>query len=603
MTVIDRETVNKIFFEPDIELKNRDFSLPIRWDGKDFYKELYLLLKDYRDRIEKTLKIADINRQNQIKIICQWVCLAVSESIHGNPNKAYEAVDKALTFLTQNHPCFVTENDLHKAPLYRAVDVKDRATHDRKRVFHVPFDKRSKMNTTRYSIPGYPSLYLGTSLELNCIEIGKDPYHENVMAARFEYHSDSADSQGIIEYQYQKPVILLDLGVKPQDYKTTEENDQPARRDILTKEKDHLYHKPESYLFWYPLIAACSFIRAFRDDPFSAEYIVPQLVTQWAKKTELSEISLDLHKPPLLGVRYFSCVSDRASEMGLNYAFPSSGNDIWLFDDIKNFCPVLAANIKLTTPVFISESESIHKCEEALQKAEELERIGNFDTEKIVKKIIEEQEKDGKYSVPDGEDIIPDFTFDLRNELKYIHIPDSVTSIGAFAFCNCSELTEIHIPDSVTSIGDDAFCGCSKLPKIDIPDSVTSIGNGAFSNCSELTEIHIPDSVTSIGDYAFFDCSELTEIHIPDSVTSIGDYAFFGCSKLTEIHIPDSVISIGEGAFYYCSELTDVTIPNSVISIGEVAFSGCKKLHLRVPRKFESKKHLGFEECAEVIYY
>ena len=65
------------------------------------------------------------------------------------------------------------KEELKNCGLYRAVDVKDKAVHDRKRVFHVPFNLRSKMSTTRYSIPGYPALYLGTSIALNCEEIHK----------------------------------------------------------------------------------------------------------------------------------------------------------------------------------------------------------------------------------------------------------------------------------------------------------------------------------------------------------------------------------------------------------------------------------------------
>lgn len=42
--------------------------------------------------------------------------------------------------------------------------------YSRTRVLHTPYNLRSKVSTSRYSIAGYPSLYLGTSLQLCCKE-------------------------------------------------------------------------------------------------------------------------------------------------------------------------------------------------------------------------------------------------------------------------------------------------------------------------------------------------------------------------------------------------------------------------------------------------
>ena len=518
----------------------KDFQLPIRWEGGDFYKALYFRLKEYRNRIEKQLpekKLAEY--RDDIRKVCYGVCLAVSETFRGNPYEAYNAVDDTLKLLTGKYECYLGEEELKNCPLYRAVDVKDKAVHDRKRVFHVPFNLRSKMSTTRYSIPGYPALYLGTSLALNCEEIHRSPKDDTVMAARFVFNGDTTidydDSENVVEsvlsMQFKKKLTLLDLSVKPQDFQTGTKEDPSSRQKLLSEHI--LLKKPQLYLLWYPLITACSFIRIYREDPYSPEYIVPQLVTQWAKKKETPQEKAEhlqrddscFKGENLCGMCYFSCLSERASEKGLNFAFPSSGSDVWAFDDLKNFCPILTANFELTEPVFVSEYESSEMCEKALKNPKiKMERIGKFSRKTV-------RNREGKYIIPDGEGFIPSYAFTGEN------------------------LEDITIPDSVTSIGDRAFFGCTGLTSITIPDSVTSIGDGAFSYCTGLTSITIPNSVTSIGDEAFDGCTGLTSINIPNSVTSIGNWAFDGCTNLN-IRVPRRFENLDNGAFDGCKSVT-----------------------------------------------
>ena len=99
------------------------------------------------------------------------------------------------------------------------------------------------------------------------------------------------------------------------------------------------------------------------------------------------------------------------------------------------------------------------------------------------------------------------------------------------------EGNEYIIPNGVEIIGQFSFYGSHNLTKISIPYSVTAIDYKAFGFCLKLPEIEIPNSVESIGGYAFHYCEKLTSIVIPSSVTSIGERAFFQCDKLLEIKI------------------------------------------------------------------
>lgn len=71
-----------------------------------------------------------------------------------------------------------------------------------------------------------------------------------------------------------------------------------------------------------------------------------------------------------IGIRYFSCASIRASDMGFNYVFPASGKHTK-----ESFCPTLSRAFKLTKPYFLHEYRDIYSCEDALRKDNNLDFI------------------------------------------------------------------------------------------------------------------------------------------------------------------------------------------------------------------------------------
>ncbi len=639
------------------EIFSKDiYQLPIRWDGKDFYATLYKHLKEYREDIEKYCDDPDLYAA--VKTVCRNICAAVDFSFRGYPEKAYKSFEGVMEILSKD-PLLIDNEKINEEGLYRVVDVENAAVPNRQRVFHVPFSMRSRMSTQRYSIPGFPSLYLGTSVELCCMELGKDPQRDYVCVSRYELQIGIRIFSRFMEID-QSPVfdndrfIIFDVSIKP---------DQ-AIEELCQDDSKNIAEFIEKYIKWYPLILACSHIRAVRDAPYSAEYIIPQLFIQWVRSE---------NEDAVVGIKYFSCASVYASTLGYNYVFPTMGAPHHARKTITNYCPRLSHRFKLTAPRFIMEYNSIPACVKIIIKDNNLDYIEGYDAG-------EDEEIRGAYTIPEGVSAIGAFAFHNCNSLTSITIPDSVTSIGfgafsgcgsltstiipdsvtnisAFAFLRCSSLTNIIIPDSVTSIGDSAFLRCSSLTKIIIPSSVTSIGNAAFSNCGSLkniavnnsseyyvsvdgtlynknrtqlvchpaggnqTKFVIPCDVTNIGDSAFSGCSSLTSITIPDSVTSIGDSAFSGCSSLTSIIIPSSVTnigvyvfcdcnslksiiilgsvtSIGDSAFSRCKSLTSITIPDSVTSIGALAFYGCRSLtSISLPNSVTSIGNFAFSWC------
>ena len=91
-------------------------------------------------------------------------------------------------------------------------------------MFHTPYNLRSKVSTCRYSIAGYPSLYLGTSLDLCCEEIHLNPHQDFALASIFKL-------ERTVEYSNTN-IQVIELGVKPQDFLNIERYNERHERRI-----------------------------------------------------------------------------------------------------------------------------------------------------------------------------------------------------------------------------------------------------------------------------------------------------------------------------------------------------------------------------------
>ena len=157
---------------------NKVFHLPIMWDNKDFYKNLKKLFEQYEDYIKRyNNRYYEFNSDNfmlldRVKKINRLILKVVADYLNGFPSEAFKKFKKIMEILeetplkTYEKTVFDYFNYVDPLNLYRITTVNDIIPYDRTRVFHTPYNLRSKISTNRYSIAGYPSLYLGTSLEL-----------------------------------------------------------------------------------------------------------------------------------------------------------------------------------------------------------------------------------------------------------------------------------------------------------------------------------------------------------------------------------------------------------------------------------------------------
>lgn len=238
--------------------KDKRFDLPLRWDGEDFVGSLNKLFNDY-------ILTMDNRHYGDIERICSGITQSIRDYLSGFPSKAYSTFKKVFKDLMDNHRAYtyIKDNINDRLPdLFRVRKVNDILEYNRKDLFHVPFNKCRYVSTTRYSIAGFPSLYLATSFDL-CVEETNTNIDNHLIGGLFRQDD---------EFKEFVPQIV-ELGVKPNDFLWEENEDKISLRfsgrwKHINKE---LLNNPiyqDSYLYWYPLVAACSFIRVNRNDFF-----------------------------------------------------------------------------------------------------------------------------------------------------------------------------------------------------------------------------------------------------------------------------------------------------------------------------------------------
>lgn len=201
--------------------QNEDLYLPIRWDRKDFYHSVEVLFKTYLDAVQNEVMNANAEEHamdfqstyelrsrreylRKIRRFCKMILSAIREYLNGFPAKAYthfsglmekmmetpfQVYNKTAYELFENHTDAYRQDPLD---LFRVALVPDAILYDRARVFHTPYSLRAKISTNRFSIAGFPSLYLGTSLPLCCEELGYPQTTMQALAARFKIEREYA---------------------------------------------------------------------------------------------------------------------------------------------------------------------------------------------------------------------------------------------------------------------------------------------------------------------------------------------------------------------------------------------------------------------------
>lgn len=158
----------------------------------------------------------------------------------------------------------------------------------RKDLFHIPFESRGIASTNRYSLSGYPCLYLANSTFVAWKEL-----------------SDAKDTD--LELYAGTRII----NTRP--LKFIEIDSKPFKDRIFDNDFDK-YGDLFQYALLFPLLATCSLkVRNnHRNNKFKSEYIISQLLLEYVRK---SSTNID-------GIKYRSTRVEDEKASAWNYAIP-----------------------------------------------------------------------------------------------------------------------------------------------------------------------------------------------------------------------------------------------------------------------------------------
>ena len=158
-------------------------------EKKDDYRSiLRISLKKYEDLMAsvKTAKIITDDDIKEVHKTCEKLKEIVKSEYQGLHSTAFtqfsnllrgDGVSRALGSSIR----FVTLKANEK-PLYRMRIMENRRDLKYTDLFHIPIDKRGIVNTNRYSAPGFPCLYLGTSIYACWEELGRPSMSQSMVS-------------------------------------------------------------------------------------------------------------------------------------------------------------------------------------------------------------------------------------------------------------------------------------------------------------------------------------------------------------------------------------------------------------------------------------
>lgn len=240
-------------------------------DPSDFRGVLQRALKEYMFVMDWMKKEGVLTEGNVAEVgrTCNKLNEIVRSVYQGLHSKAFKQLSNLL-WGSNKQPALggsimICKLSAREKPLYRMRRMENRRDISCKDLFHIPLSQRGIVNTNRYSAPGYPCLYLGTSIYACWEELGRPPMSQS-MVARLRNNVD---------------IYLLDLRV-------------PSHNQFSGHVID--------YLRIFPLIIACSVKVKNSEATFKPEYAIPQLLME-------NVININVNRKmvnPISGIYYTS---------------------------------------------------------------------------------------------------------------------------------------------------------------------------------------------------------------------------------------------------------------------------------------------------------
>ena len=291
--------------------------VPLKYESGNLSDVLSKTLERYISLLESNKKNLGPDKDEIINYVQECnnkINKCIESYFEGMYCEAYNLIKNIL----DKYP-FLNYSKINKEQVvYRARIFDTNKKPSYKDMFHIPLNKKGIVKTQRYSAPGYPCLYLGSSINDCWEELGR-PKFDDMMVSRFVTKEDFS---------------VLDLRIP------TEIDFNKNLSSILKK---------------IPMIISSSICVLNREDPFKPEYIVPQLITEYIitnnrnnyRKEEYTFFDFKL------GILYTSTHIDNSFPHAKNI-FNNLALPIVFVNDENNYCQFLASCFQWTNPTSYS---------------------------------------------------------------------------------------------------------------------------------------------------------------------------------------------------------------------------------------------------------
>lgn len=233
--------------------------------GSGYYETLNKCLSDYIDYLHISLfsKIISDNDFLIFEDIKEDILIVIKLYLSGQSGEAYKRFEFLTSKISDDWSDF--KYTINNENAFIRIRTTVESLNKRREMFHVPFDKRQLITKQRYSIEGFPCLYLAGCAYTAWLELNR-PQFDTIWASSF---------------RPTKEIDLLDLSFTV-DY---------LEMHFKEYEINHL----KSLLKLYLLVISTSYRVKFPSAYFHEEYIMSGLLLQWISTNK-----------KFLGIRYLS---------------------------------------------------------------------------------------------------------------------------------------------------------------------------------------------------------------------------------------------------------------------------------------------------------
>ena len=240
----------------------------------------------------------------------------------GFPSEAVSVFEKRMIANQMHLFELIPQLSVSGVSFFRVRKEDGEALTEGKALFHVPFDKRQYCGTYRYSIPGYPSLYLAKKLDVAKLET--DIKEEDIFYAAC--------------FRANRILRFIDLS--------------------LTQAFETIWER-YSLLVFYPLIMACGLTVKMSNAPYKPEYALSQVMSQ-VFRLHVVEDTFD-------GFSYISTKVDNPDFMDFNMR----NFVLWIkgADEENGYSKSLADSFTVSGPIKCQGDQSTREIEDELMMA------------------------------------------------------------------------------------------------------------------------------------------------------------------------------------------------------------------------------------------